>query len=342
MEAYPTLQELGSWLDVYVKGDLYDIPRADGESSLCAREVYCLHEFEDRSVGIRGGEASPWFFSVADLEAFCVAHRAAYLAIIDALDARVDRLPPYPSPNVGVFRQMSAGEATTLKGLYEAACPFYAFETVDLPASPSAGERRCSLLVSRSGPPDVSGRIAPDPEFQFMNREQLELFVRTQAVEGSAFGPRELDALLASSAAALAALAAPSREASRSKSMEHHRRRLTLNDPREGATLGERLWKQRERDCAAFAHEAGRARVALGLSEPFTLTGEEYLDRLERAAKAGYAVGIERLWEFIDDRRARGIPGEQIVNAVFDMARPFVEESDVDDERVSPDGKKRF
>lgn len=127
------------------------------------------------------------------------------------------------------------------------------------------------------------------------------------------------------------------------------RRRLSLNDPREGATLGDRFIAQRERETAEYAALAVAAGEQAGLGPPFAFSVEQYRERLQRAAQDGWAVAIERVWEFIDDRTTRGFDAGAIVQALRDMALPFIAEHEAllepgeeIDAPASPDGRKTF
>jgi hypothetical protein len=126
-------------------------------------------------------------------------------------------------------------------------------------------------------------------------------------------------------------------------------RQLALNDPREGATLGDRFVAQRDRESAEYAALAVSAGEEAGLGPPFVFTVEQYRERLQRATQDGWGTAIEHVWEFIDDRTTRGFTADAIVRAIRDMALPFIAEHEAllepgeeIDAPATPDGRKRF
>lgn len=101
------------------------------------------------------------------------------------------------------------------------------------------------------------------------------------------------------------------------------RRDLQLNDPKVGGTYGERLWAIKLSSAKEWSDAAVASREQY--AEHFNFSREDYQKRLSLAFQDGWAVLADRLWEFIDDRRARGFADKDIVTALIDAFTPEVE-----------------
>lgn len=76
---HPTIQEVCELLDIQLMIDGVDVaPEGDEQAQM--RTVWMLGWPQELNAGIRSGEVTPWFFTMDELEAFCVRHLEKFRA----------------------------------------------------------------------------------------------------------------------------------------------------------------------------------------------------------------------------------------------------------------------